>query len=387
MGRSIERVELFGVNLPFRFSFKHAAGQRTNSESIFVKLTLSGGIVGWGEALPRPYVTGETVPIALEALRKTLAPLVLGLTIEKSEDVYSVANKIQGVFPAGEADGKIYFGAARCALELALLDAASRMLKVSMCAWLGPPGNRNIHATAVIPDMAPNKLTWLLWLIKGTGFKAVKIKVGTDHDEQSLTLVRRILGPDIPLIADANGVWHASEAIEKLQQWRRFGITLVEQPVASRDFAGMRHVQDLTGLNVMADESLRSMQDAQDLIDARACSHFNIRLSKCGGLLSSWKIFKLARAAGIRCQLGCQVGESSILAAAGRHFAICAGNLDFYEGGYGRLLLRNDVGTPKVTLGWHGSVRGPRPENSLGWGVRVDENLLKGYVRECVVLP
>ena len=66
----------------------------------------------------------------------------------------------------------------------------------------------------------------------------------------------------------------------------------------------------------------------------------------------------MAQAAGLRCQLGCQVGESSILGAAGRCFALCAPDLAFYEGGYSRILLRADIAKPSVILGWRGKIRG-----------------------------
>ena len=378
----VQKAELFHVDLPFRFSFKHAAAERTASDSIFVKFTLADGTTGWGEGLPRPYVTGETIASSLEALRKTLIPLVLDQDLKTSQDVINAVNQIHGVSPNVELDGKIYFGAARCALELALLDAASRMLKVSVGQWLGPIGNHKSYATAVIPEISPGKLLPLLWLVKLIGFKAVKVKVGTARDEESLKMVRKILGPKIPLIVDANGAWQSDETIENLNHWKKFNITLVEQPVAPRDFAGMRRVREATGLDIMADESLRSMQDAEGLIRSSACTHFHIRLSKCGGLFPSWKILKLARAAGIRCQLGCQVGESSLLAAAGRSFAGCAGgDIDFYEGGYGRLLLQKDVAEPAVKLGFRGAVSESRRENLLGLGVDVNEALLKIYAR------
>ncbi len=381
----VEKLELFAVDIPFRLSFQHAASQRDHSQSLFVKLTLDSGIVGWGEALPRPYVTGETVQTALAGLRAGLAPLLLGQEIKSSPDVYALVTKIGGTLLEGEQDGRIFFGAARCALEISLLDAASRQFGIGFCEWLGSPARQEIYATAVIPSVSLPKLRCLLWLIKAVGFRAVKLKVGMPQDEQALSLVRKILGPDIPLLVDANGAWQVDEAVEKLRQWKPFNICVAEQPVAARDIAGLRQVQDATGTAVMADESLRSLQDAQDLIDARACSYFNIRLSKCGGVISSWKILKLARLAGIRCQLGCQVGETSLLATAGRCFALCADDIAFYEGGYSWLLLKNDIAKPKLRLGWQGLVRGSAYHRG-GLHCAVDESRMKPDVKESIVL-
>ena len=90
----IQQVEAFHADLPFRFSFKHAAAERAVSESIFVKLRLDNGVEGWGEGLPRAYVTGETVPTAMHALRHGLGPLASGFKIEKLQDTYDLISHI-----------------------------------------------------------------------------------------------------------------------------------------------------------------------------------------------------------------------------------------------------------------------------------------------------
>ena len=56
----IDQFELFAVDLPFRKPFKHAAAERNSSYSLFLKCITDKGIVGFGESLPREYVTGET---------------------------------------------------------------------------------------------------------------------------------------------------------------------------------------------------------------------------------------------------------------------------------------------------------------------------------------
>ncbi len=380
----IQSLEVFQAGIPFRFRFKHAAAERATSDSIFVKLTLENGVHGWGEGLPRPYVTGETVESSLHAVQRWLAPLVVDERCAQTSDVYALASKIAGEILPGEADGGLTFGAARCAVETALLDASAKQLKMGFSEWLGPPARQSVYATAVLPGMPRAALPWVLGLVRANGFKAVKLKVGTPRDEENLRLLRRVLGPGPALILDANGAWQADEAVENLSRWKSLGIAAVEQPVAPRDFIGMRLVRETTGIPVMADESLRTLQDAENLIDARAADIFNIRLSKCGGAIASWKILKLAQAAGLRAQLGCQVGESSVLAAAGKWFALCAPQLAYFEGGYGRLLLKQDVAAPVVSCLWRGKINARRRD--LGLGINVDENMLRAYARTSQVL-
>ncbi|MFH1840771.1 MAG: enolase C-terminal domain-like protein, partial [Candidatus Shapirobacteria bacterium] len=79
--------------------------------------------------------------------------------------------------------------------------------------------------------------------------------------------------------------------------------------------------------------SLVTISDALALIELKACSWFNIRLSKNGGFLKSKKIFELGKKAGIKVQIGGHFGESDILEAARRHFAFGAPKIDSFEGG------------------------------------------------------
>jgi muconate cycloisomerase len=72
-------------------------------------------------------------------------------------------------------------------------------------------------------------------------------------------------------------------------------------------------------------------------------------------------------------QLGCQVGETALLSAAGRHFAASVAGLRYVEGSYDRYLVRANVGTADLTFGWGGwapALPGP------GLGVQVDPQAL-----------
>ena len=68
----ISGIEPFRVNIPFKRAFKHSLKSRGNSESIFVKVTLDNGVVGFGESLPRSYVTGNTQSVVFAQLKKFL---------------------------------------------------------------------------------------------------------------------------------------------------------------------------------------------------------------------------------------------------------------------------------------------------------------------------
>jgi len=56
----VMRLEVMAVDLPFHRRFRHAAAARNSSESLFVKCVTDAATVGFGESLPREYVTDET---------------------------------------------------------------------------------------------------------------------------------------------------------------------------------------------------------------------------------------------------------------------------------------------------------------------------------------
>jgi len=325
--------------------------------------------VGWGEGVPREYVTGETVEGATAALAERLAPALLGAAVDNAGVVPDVFQEA-----VETADSELDL-AARCALELAFLDACGRHFRTSVQRWLGSGAAPEVRYDAVIPFSSPRKLVALALVIRALGIRQVKIKVGDDLDRDlhSLGLLRRVLGQDVDLRVDANCAWTPAEAIEAIERMGAHRIAAVEQPVAGGDVDGLRHVSDAVTIPVIADESLRTVAEARRLAEANACSAFNIRVSKCGGLLDSMRIAAIAAEAGLYCVVGAQVGESGILSAAGRHAAAAIAPR-YLEGSGGSLLLKRDLTEERVLPGRRGRAR---VFGGRGLGVGVREELVE----------
>jgi muconate cycloisomerase len=365
----VSHIDVLTVELPFRFSFGHALAERKSSTNVLVRLALADGSVGWGEGVPREYVTGETVEGATTALSERLAPALLGVAVDSAG---AAPEAFQDAVESADAELDL---AARCALELAFLDACGKHFRTSVQRWLGPTPAAQVRYDAVIPFSSPRKLVALALVIRALGIRQVKIKVGDDLDRDlySLELLRRVLGVDVDLRVDANCAWTPAEAVEAIERMGVYGIAAVEQPVGGSDVDGLRHVSDAVTVPVIADESLRTVEEARRLAEARACAAFNIRVSKCGGLLDSMRIAEIAAEAGIFCVVGAQVGESGILSAAGRH-AAAAISPRYLEGSGGSLLLKRDLTEERVLPG-----RGGRAHvfAGRGLGVRVREELVE----------
>jgi L-Ala-D/L-Glu epimerase len=373
----VNHIEVSTAVLPFRLSFGHALAERRSSTNVYTKVTLDDGSVGFGEGVPRDYVTGETPDSAVEALSERYLPAAIGREVRDVVDVPTVLADL-----ARDAEEQGHDPAAWCALELALLDAFGKSFGCSVRHWLGPTRSLALRYDAIIPFVKPAQLVAAAMAIRVLGFRQVKLKVGVNlaTDLKALGILRGILGPRVDLRVDANCAWNADQALDAIQQMRRYRISAVEQPVAADDFDGLRRVTAATPETIIVDESLRTIEDARALVDQRACDAFNLRVSKCGGLLTSMRIARIGADADLGCVVGAQVGESGILSAAGRQLASCLEGVRYLEGSAGRLLLKEDLTVENVMPGWGGRAR---QLNRPGLGVRVREDVLRRFGQAC----
>jgi muconate cycloisomerase len=125
---------------------------------------------------------------------------------------------------------------------------------------------------------------------------------------------------------------------------------------------------------IMVDEGLTDRDSLRRFIAHRACTAANVRISKCGGLIGAYARCREALDAGLMLQVGCQVGESSLLSAAHltllQALAPLTPGVRYAEGCFGRHLLREDPAAPLVQFGYGG--RPPRRPPGAGLGVQVD---------------
>jgi L-alanine-DL-glutamate epimerase-like enolase superfamily enzyme len=372
----VDRLAAYLVELPFRFSFGHALASRSSSVNLIVKLQLTDGSIGYGEGVPREYVTGETGETAFARVTDGYGPALLGRALPDA-DVATGLRALRDDLHAGQTAP----GAAWCAVETALLDAIGHATGRSVADLLGGAVRGAVRYGGVAPFASGPALAGMLLFFRLYGFLDVKLKLGRgqDRDVATVKLARQILGSSVDLRADANCAWDADTALQMAARLRPFGIRSYEQPVAPTDVPGLAHLTAALPEDVVVDESLCSPDDARHLIAARACSVLNVRVSKCGGPLAALELVEVARRAGLTCQLGAQVGESGILTAAGRLVAtVATPGFRHHEGADNLFLLRRDLTVEDLTvrLGGRGdALQGP------GLGVRVRHDALLALMR------
>jgi L-Ala-D/L-Glu epimerase len=330
----ITSIEVRRIQIPMGGGFEHARAKRTATDNIVCALTLSDGSVGYGEGVPRDYVTGETIESVwsvLEALELPVTPVAsMAEALELAEGV-----------TAGIVDrAPVVHNACRAAIELAILDSFGRVFAIpasaAVTAYAGSrPGPVCTHSL-VLDRNGPKNRERLDQLRSRYGFRAAKIKVGfgVDEDLASIAAVRDALGPDSELRLDANREWTLDQALATMTRARELGVIVVEDPLRGQTVE--EQAEGLTtlrkhGFEVVLDEPIRTFEEARRAIELGVVDVFNLRVSKNGGLIRTARIAKLAQEHGIGLQVGTQVGETAILSAAGRHLAYSAGPVRFME--------------------------------------------------------
>ncbi|MGF1580200.1 MAG: dipeptide epimerase [Gemmataceae bacterium] len=376
----IVELTAFKVLIPLRKPIKHASHERTSTENVVVRCVLEDGTEGYGEGVPREYVTGETADSALSHLKRSdiSAQLEECLSFEQA---VGLAQRIQ-LSPVEGDDRNCQGNAARCALEIAVLDAYGIHFGVSLskATEIVSPEiyapRTDIQYSGAITGTKGMKLRFAGWKYRIFGFHQMKVKVGIAgmDDPNRLAILRKRLGRKVDLRVDANEAWSPEEAVGKIRELIPFEITSVEQPVRHEHVAELAEVRKAVHVPIMHDESLCSMVDARRSVEQQTCDLFNIRLSKCGGFLPSLELAKFAKQHGLGYQLGCQVGETAILSAAGRHFACSVADIRYLEGSYDKHLVQEALGQQDITFGWAGKAKalhGP------GLGIMVDPEALE----------
>lgn len=353
----IERAEFYLVRVPLRFAVNHALASRRENVAGFVVLHGGQGRAGIGEFLPREYVTGETLADCLACLRQ----IARALKECPAEDPIPFLDALR--VEARNHRGQL---AALGALELALLDLWGK--SVHRPAWQliepeGRAGDQALIYSAVYP-LTSARARWALNLFYRSLLRMRHLKIkGTgdvEEDTAAAAAIRRAFPYPVEMRLDLNGSLPPPRAEEYFTRMLRHEtrICWFEQPFPKHDWESAGRFQKQFGNRVVlcGDESICTLEDLERARAEGAFRAVNIRIGKSGGLLPALSIYRRAQEVGLETQLGCLVGESSVLGYAGLHLAAVAGQLRYREGCFGRYLLKWDPIQPSLTFSRHGRV-------------------------------
>ena len=315
----IKAIEPIAVNLPMHKAVTMAGEIVERADNMLIRVASDDGHVGWGEAAAAPTMTGETVPGMIAAVGY-LTPPLLGAPAEE--------------IPAASAamDAVMYGNnAAKAAIEMALHDLVARAAGKPLHALFGAKLRSRIAVLAVLgstdeaADLREARERW------AAGYRAFKIKVGLGAPEADAARTQAICrmlkqtaaadGGTCLVSADANQGFSVDAALRYVAGLGDCGLDFFEQPVHAHDLDGMARVAAMTSVAIGADEGIHSPQDIERHHARKAAAGVSLKAIKLGGLRALHEACRLCDRLGMKVNLSCKTGESSIASAAALHLA------------------------------------------------------------------
>lgn len=367
----IGKINIYNILLSFLGDFSHSRKKGSTANNIVVEIIDDkAGIRGYGEGSPRPYVTGESQESATKSINHFLQE---GSFPWELNEVSQIWDFIDGLPNSKEHNSAI------CSLEMALLDALGKSQKKSITDYFPKDFlTSTIYYGAAIPLANNRRIMEVCQLIKKMRINKLRLKMGQDfkQNKEVIETVRQLFGDDYDLRVDLNGAWDHEIASNHVSLIKKYDVKVVEQPMIPGDpgLTEFAKIMQNYGVILMADESVCSLEDVEMIIKEGSYKMVNVRLSKCGGFRRSLRIIDHLRMSGLSFQIGCQLGESGILSAAGRVLSLLCRDAVYYDGSYDAFLLKENITTQDVSFGPGGKAG---PLDGPGLGVEINrENLL-----------
>jgi muconate cycloisomerase len=368
----IRTINVYKILLPFSGDFSHSRKKGSSANNIVVEIIdEQGKINGYGEGAPRLYVTGESQESATKSVSNLAQKNSFPWELNDISQIWDFVDNLPDI--------KEHHSAI-CALEMSLLDALGKSQNKTIIDYFPKDFfTRKIYYGATIPLANNLRIIKVCQLIKKMRINKLRLKMGKDfeHNKEAIKTVKLLFGDDYDLRIDLNGAWDHETAYNHVPLIKKYDVKAVEQPMMPGDpglveFAAM--IQN-HGAILMADESACSLADVKKIVKDEYYKMINVRLSKCGGFRNSLKIINYLRTRGLSFQIGCQLGESGILSAAGRALSLLCRDAKYYDGSYDKFLLKENITIENVSFGPGGKAG---PLDGSGLGVKINrENLMQ----------
>ena len=359
----VDRITLREIRLALKEPFRISSGLMQERRIAVLELTDRDGASVMSEcvAFQQPIYSPETIDTAWLAIREWLAPRVLGRVLDGPHVVHALLEEnIRG------------HNMAKAALEMGCWGLTAESTGVSLSALLGGTRDRVPTGISLGIQSDPDALVARAQAAVAAGYRKIKVKIRPGQDVDYVRAVRVALGAGIGLMADANSAYTLADS-DHLTRLDAFQLIMLEQPLGDDDLVRHAALQRRMKTPICLDESITSVDRAQDMIELRSGRIVNIKPGRVGGFTASKAIHDLCAGAQIPVWCGGML-ESGI----GRAYNVALASLPNFslpgDLSPSARYWQRDVVTPEWTMDEAGMVHVPRDKPGLG--VSVDINFL-----------
>lgn len=317
---TLVRLTAEPLDLELTEPFAVATGAPTHARNVLVRATLDDGTVGLGEAAPFTEVSGETQEQSLAVISAMTVELI-GRDISSWERIGTELRERYLDAPA-----------ARCGVEIALVDALSRRWDTPLWKRFGGQGTRVVTDMTVTAGDVAHAARSAKSII-ARGIDTIKVKIGALSAEEDIErlIAIRAAAPQARLFADANGGYDLQQALAFVRgiEGRNVPLEIFEQPLPRGAYDAWDELAAASRIPLCADESARSVADVRELARRGAATFVNIKTMK-SGVAEAWAMMREARTAGLGLMIGGMV-ESILAMTFSAHMAAGFGGLAFVD--------------------------------------------------------
>ncbi|MEO8621427.1 MAG: o-succinylbenzoate synthase [bacterium] len=357
----IDRIIVREIRLELREPFRISSGVMAERRIALLELFDASGASTWAEcvAFQLPIYTSETIDTAWLAIREWLAPRILDRRFAGPEEIHDVlAKDIRG------------HNMAKAVVEMGCWGLAAELRSTSLSTLLGGTRDRVPTGISLGIQSAPALLAQRAEAAVAAGYRKIKVKIQPGQDVAYVSAVREALGDSVGIMADANSAYTLRDA-EHLAQLDAFGLIMLEQPLGDDDLVRHATLQRAMSTPLCLDESITSVDRAEDMITLQSGRIINIKPGRVGGLTAAKAIHDVAQRGDIPVWCGGML-ESGI----GRAYNVALASLPNFslpgDLSPSARYWAQDIVTPEWTMDEEGMVHVPRHRPGLGVSVDVE---------------
>lgn len=336
---------------------------------MLVKITADNGVFGWGQSVPSPKWSYETLETVYTTINRYLAPDLIGL--DPADDAAieaALRNYIAPSFSTGQPICK-------AGIDLALADLNGRSRKENAAQSWQRKGRDRITLSWTLNPRSLDEVEGLIEQGRARGYRHFNVKVAPDpkFDLEMCRLVKQLV-PDGFLWADANGGYDEATALEIIPKLADLGVPVMEQPLPANRITGYQRLKKQGALPIIMDEGIVSSVELEEFIRLGCLDGVAMKPARCGGVTEARRQIELVRNAGLMF-LGSGLSDPDVSLAAslvlygayGLEYPAAMNGPQFIDGSVLKQPFKVENGELPVPTG-------------PGWGVEVDESKLEYYL-------
>jgi o-succinylbenzoate synthase len=359
----VDAITLREIRLPLKEPFRISSGVVSERRIPLLELRHRDGTTVWSECVAgeQPNYSPETIDTAWLALTEWIAPRILGQSFDHPRAVHAVLQEdIRG------------HEMAKAAVEMGMWALYAQRAGSSLARLIGGVQSRVPVGISLGIQADPASLVERAAAAHRAGYRKIKLKIKPGADVEYVAAVRAAL-PDAHLMADANNAYTLADA-DQLARLDAFDLMMIEQPLEREDIVRHATLQKRLRTPICLDESITSVERAEDMIALGSGRIINIKPGRVGGFTQAIAIHDVAQRNGIPVWCGGML-ESGI----GRAYNVALASLPNFtlpgDLSPSARYWERDVVTPEWTMSDDGFVN--VPIDQAGIGVTIDRDRIE----------